>query len=207
MSELTIIEQQKVLNNDLKCNEVWKSVLGYEGLYEVSNFGNVITKQRYVNGPRGLAKRKEHILKSFKSNSGYLRVSLYKNGLEKHFSIHRLVAIAFIPNPENKLEINHINGVKDDNRICNLEWVTKSENEKHAYKTALKRPSCGMKGFSGEKNKQSKIIIQCDIHGNEINRFFGSAEASRMTNSEQSSIIRCANGKIKTHHGYIWRYA
>ena len=101
-------------------NEIWKDINGYEGLYQISNFGNVKSL------PRQGAKGK--ILKPSKINIGYLRVGLNKNGKCKRYLIHRLVAEAFLPNPDNKPCIDHINANKTDNRICNLQWVTHKEN-------------------------------------------------------------------------------
>lgn len=100
--------------------ELWKPIEGYEGLYEVSNFGRV--KRKYLNG-------KELILKPIPNWKGYNRISLSNGkGKSKIYSIHRLVGKAFIPNPLNKQQINHINGIKQDNYVDNLEWVTPQEN-------------------------------------------------------------------------------
>ena len=102
-------------------NEIWKDVKGYEGLYMVSNLGNV--KSLGNN-----KKRKEKMLKPCKVNNGYLQITLYKNGEIKRIYVHKLVAEAFIPNPENKPEVDHINTIRDDNKVENLCWVTKKEN-------------------------------------------------------------------------------
>lgn len=123
--------------------EVWKNVIGYEGLYEVSSLGNI-----YSN----ISKK---ILKINRNKDGYLSIELWNKGKNKRCKIHRLVAIAFICNPLNKREVNHKNGIKSDNRIQNLEWVTKSENEKHAYRT-------GLKYNKGEKHSQN-ILKENDI--------------------------------------------
>lgn len=108
--------------------EVWKPIEGCDG-YEVSNLGRVKSFWR---------RKKPHILKPTRfCGSDYLHVVFIINGKRKYFAIHRLVAKAFVPNPENKPCVNHINGVKTDNRAENLEWVTYSENLQHAYKTGL----------------------------------------------------------------------
>lgn len=103
--------------------EEWKDIKDYEGLYQVSNLGNVI----------GIKSGK--ILKIYKSKRGYCMIGLYKNNNNKNFSIHRLVAMAFIPNPYNKPCVNHKNGILTDNMVENLEWCTYSENLKHAFET------------------------------------------------------------------------
>ena len=109
--------------------EEWKAIKGYEGLYEVSNLGRVKSLERKVKHPIVREKTiKEKILKYNIDNNGYLYVTLYKDGKSKSFKVHRLVAIAFIPNPNNKPDIDHINTNKKDNRIENLRWVTKEEN-------------------------------------------------------------------------------
>jgi len=109
-----------------------KDVKGYEGYYKVDSFGNVYSL------PRNGTIKKVRLLKNHITNSGYLQTALQKNGDYKQRSVHRIVAIAFIENESNKKFVNHINGIKTDNRVENLEWVTRSENEKHAYKTGLK---------------------------------------------------------------------
>lgn len=111
--------------------EIWKDVIGYEKLYQVSNMGRI----------KNLTKEK--ILKPYHCTKGYLQVKLFKDKKSKIIITHRLVGITFLPNPENKPQINHINGVKDDNRLNNLEWVTQSENILHAIETGLKISSKG----------------------------------------------------------------
>lgn len=119
-------------------NEIWKDVVGYEKLYQVSNLGRV----KNAN---------DKILKGGYLNKRYLAVGLTKNGLLKTMTIHRLVAIAFIPNPENKLQVNHKDGVKKNNNANNLEWNTHSENTFHAYKNNL------MSARKGQSNTCSKL--------------------------------------------------
>ena len=105
--------------------EEWRPIKGYEGLYEVSNLGRVKSLERYDTLGR---KKKERILRGRCNKHGYLSVNLYKNGIEKDFFIHRLVAEAFIPNSNNLPEVDHINTIKDDNRVENLRWATIKEN-------------------------------------------------------------------------------
>lgn len=109
--------------------EEWKDVVGYEGLYKVSNLGRI--RSFVLGGKNGC------IISQSKTRQGYKRLALSKNGILTRFLVHRLVANAFIPNPQNKPTVNHINGDKGDNRVCNLEWATQSENNRHAYKTGL----------------------------------------------------------------------
>jgi hypothetical protein len=135
--------------------EIWKDVVGYEGMYQVSNLGNVKSLSRivkYQENHSGL--RKERILKQNLTKSGYVHVVICINKLNKTVKVHRLVALAFIQNTENKHSVNHINGIKYDNRVENLEWVTHSENIIHAYKTGLK------KGIRGNKSHLSKLTIK-----------------------------------------------
>jgi hypothetical protein len=124
----------KIMEN----SEIWKDVVGYDGLYQVSNFGNIksLDRKRWSgrNNSYSLFKGKE-LSKS--KRRGYLRVSLTKSKIEKTFSIHRLVAIAFIPNPENKPQVNHKDGDKLNNNEWNLEWNTASENTQHSFDNGL----------------------------------------------------------------------
>ena len=110
-------------------NEIFKDISGYEGLYIVSNLGRVVSLEKN--------NAYKEYLKSFELSKGYPRLTLNKNGKGKHFFIHRLVAKAFIPNPENKPQINHINGIKTDYSIDNLEWCTPKENIEHSIRTGL----------------------------------------------------------------------
>ena len=120
--------------------ETWRDVKGYESVYQVSDLGRV----------RSLKYGKERILKSIKSGCGYFYVDLSQNKKAKKITVHRLVAQAFIKNPQNKRTVSHINGTKTDNKLSNLEWATYSETQKHSYAN-------GLKCTKGEKNGQQKL--------------------------------------------------
>ena len=132
--------------------EIYKDIVGYEGLYQVSNLGNVNSLPKIKNSKNGLqVTTKEKILKLNYTKSGYVTINLIKNYKTKTFKIHRLVALHFIPNPENKPQVNHKNGIKTDNRVENLEWVTNSENQYHSYAIGLRF------GLRGENHNMVKL--------------------------------------------------
>lgn len=115
--------------------ELWREVPGCDGKYQVSNIGRV--KSMNFRGNTG----QEKVLRLSSDKDGYQKVSIYIDGKQRYFMVHRLVALAFIPNPQKKPEVNHKNGVKSDNCVENLEWCTSSENRIHAYKTGLQPPA------------------------------------------------------------------
>lgn len=119
--------------------EIWKDIIGYEGLYQISNLGRVKVLQRtvFVNGKKPFIKQEE-ILNGSVESKGYLVFALYKNLKRSILKAHRLIAIHFIPNPEGKPQINHIDGNKLNNNLSNLEWCTFKENAVHAFKTGLR---------------------------------------------------------------------
>jgi hypothetical protein len=119
--------------------EEWKDIIGYEGLYQISNFGRVKSLGKFQNAKLGsIAFRPEKILKGSPDTKGYLRVKLQRNTIKKNCKIHRLVGEMFIPNPLSKPEINHKDGIKTNNYYWNLEWATSSENNQHAFDNKLK---------------------------------------------------------------------
>ena len=149
--------------------EEWKKVLGYEGLYVVSNFGRIIgLSMGRFNNP-------------YKIKLGYLGIHLCKKGKSKNFLMHRLIAQAFIPNPFNKPHINHINGVKTDNSIKNLEWCTASENERHSR-------DFGLNPNIGQTHHQAKLKEE-DIY--KIRSLYKQGELLKN--------IACLFGITKTH--------
>ena len=123
--------------------ETWRAIAGYEGEYEVSDFGRVRSLDRVVDGPRGQLRRNGKVLSPSIAN-GYEHLALCKNGLRKYFLVHRLVAASFIGHCPVGRQINHIDGKKLNNRPSNLEYVTQSENTLHAYRTGLLKSMCGV---------------------------------------------------------------
>ena len=166
--------------------EEYRDIIGFEGIYKVSNYGNV----KSLGNSKS---RKEKLLKSQRKTNGYLSVTLYKNGKSKSYFVHRLVAQAFIPNPESKPEVNHINGIKTDNNVKNLEWNTRTENEQHAYTTGL----CD----AGKKAKSRPVL--CVTTGK---IYESMTEAARQTGTSHSNIHKCCNGKRKIAGGFEWQY-
>ncbi len=120
-------------------NEIWKDIDGYEGRYQISSIGRI----RGLVNTRGNPLSEPKILKPRIQRKGYLEVCLKIQQKRKMFKIHRLVAAAFLPNPMNKPQVNHINGIKTDNRAQNLEWATPSENMQHAFENGLNIPAWG----------------------------------------------------------------
>lgn len=177
--------------------EVWKDIDGYEGLYQVSNMGRVKSLERTRNmnqpGHDKPVRVSERILK-FGSSLGYLSVRLSKDGLVKQIRVHKLVALAFVPNPLGKPHINHKDGNKHNNRFDNLEWVTPSENQQHAI----------LNGLRGDKLRR-KTVNQYDSSGNFIRSWDGYVEIKQVLGFTPQMICHCCKGRTHTAFGYIWR--
>lgn len=143
--------------------EIWKDIPGYEGLYQVSNIGRVLKPQHGAMFGKHLRKFPQKFLKPKDNGHGYLLVSITLNKKSKNKYIHRLVAEAFIVKPKGKTQINHIDGVKANNRVENLEWCTGSENNIHAYKTGLRRATgaCAFGRIDPKRKRVQKLSIDC----------------------------------------------
>ena len=182
--------------------EWWKYVVGYENLYMVSNFGNVKSVDHYVKSRGGVRLVKGRIIKQTLAGGGYYCVSLCKDNVVKTHSVHRLVAQAFIPNPENKQCINHLNKDRTDNRIENLEWCTHKENNDwldHNELISVKMTN---------NSKTSKPVLQFTLDGQFVAEYPSSMEAERQTGINHSNICQsCKGNKNYTHcGGFKWKF-
>ena len=191
--------------------EIWANIKDYEGYYQVSNLGRVKSLEREVlcNGKNQFQSYKDNrhykgkLIKPTYDKKGYLYAELCKNNTKRKIFIHQLVARAFIPNINNKTQINHKNGIKDDNRVENLEWATPQENIQHAYNYNLFDSQ--LKYLKQVQQQNQKMIMQYDKNGNFIKEWESIKEA-RNKLKISSHISDCCNGKRKTAGGYIWIY-
>lgn len=195
-------------NLTISQEEIWKDITGYEGHYQVSNFGRIKSVARKIKygETHAPANKPEMILKPKQKNSGYLFVSLCKNNNIKYSHIHRLVASAFIPNPENKPLVNHIDGNKQNNSIGNLEWVTPIENIMH-YQTKLKK---GPKKHTRHKiGKHERRVIQLTLKGEKIKEWHSISAAAKHLKCNANGIGRVVNKRRggKTCLGFKWEFA
>ena len=180
--------------------EICKDIKGYEGLYQVSNLGNVKSLNYNRTG-------KERILNSLKNKDNYLCVVLCKDGKGESYLVHRLVAEAFLPKVEGKTHVDHINSDRQNNNVNNLRWCTNKEN--HNFELARKHKSEAKKGEksylygkTGALHHRSKAVL-CVENG----KIYGSTmEAERKMGIAHESISKCCNGKRKSAGGYHWEY-
>lgn len=180
--------------------QIWKDIEGYEGLYQVSNTGKVRSLNYRHTG-------KTKVLKQHTKDNGYKRIGLNRNGKRTNYFIHRLVAQAFIPNPNNYPIINHKDENKTNNAVWNLEWCTYEYNNN--YGTIKEKLSKAKKGkFKGGNNSNAKPVLMFTLDGNFIRKFGCAGDANEYLGKPRSrdSISNCARGKYKTAYGYIWKY-
>lgn len=185
-------------------NEIWRDVVGAEGLYQVSNWGRVKSLNYHRTG-------QEQILKPQKTKYGYLTVNLYKGEKMKTCKVHRLVSTAFIPNPDNLPQVNHINEVKTDNFVflnedgsvdfskSNLEWITAKKNCNH--RTRNERI-----GKANTNGKCSKRVAQKTKDGKLVKIWLSIMEVHRQTGWSCGNISQCCLGKRKSAYNSIWEF-
>ena len=171
--------------------EIFKDIKDYEGLYQVSNLGQILSLNYRNTGKPGL-------MNPGKDKKGYLLVNLYKNRKRKSYKIHQLVAEHFIPNPDNLPEINHIDEDKTNNRVDNLEWKSHKDNCNHGTRNEriVKANTNG---------KRSKPVLQLSLSGDLIREWPSTAECGR-NGFNQRNIVSCCNGKLKQYKGFRWEY-
>lgn len=207
--------------------EEWRDIDGYKGLYQVSNIGNVKSLPREKRGKGdGVLKVDERILKpnptSRKTaihNTEYLTVCLSKEGQKKTFLLHRLVAKAFVDNPDNKPHVNHKNGNGFDNRVNNLEWVTNAENINHAWKIGLMSDDTRRVMSEKAKRRLGKLnscwrgYVNVCFDGELIEQFETLKDAEQWirentvyTKASKGNISMACTGKIKKIYGYVFEY-
>lgn len=162
--------------------EIWKNVVGYEGVYQVSNLGNL----------KRLFKNKERMLSGREDKDGYIEVILSRKQSKKFCRLHRLVAEAFIPNIDNKPQVNHKDRNKKNNKVENLEWVTCSENTIHTFETG--------------RQVRVKSIEQYSKDMKYIKEWESIKQASITLGISNNNISSCCSGKLGTAGGYIWKY-
>lgn len=176
--------------------EVWKDIEGYEGLYQISNFGRVKSLPKPHKNAHGYYLTKEKILspRVCGTQREYLSVALQRDGERKQIKIHRLVAQAFIPNPNNLPEVNHIDENKGNNKADNLEWCTRSYNVNY--------------GSRIEKQRKTLIkpVAAYDAIGNFVQSFDSLAEAALFANVDGSNISRACKKEGRLSGGYMWKY-
>lgn len=224
MSKIKLSINERLKGKNLY-KEIWKPIItdeeDYTGIYEVSNLGRVRSLDREVWNGKVWYTKEGRILKTFKDRNGYFNIALYKDNKHKYYGVHRLVAFAFIPNPENKPYIDHINTIKTKNEVWNLRWTTPSENmgnpltreklegennpiygKKHSEESKKKISEACKGKNKGEKNGMSKKVINLDTK--EV--FNSVVEASESVGVCPGSITNCLTGKYKTCKSYHWKY-
>lgn len=185
-------------------NEQWKTISGYED-YEISNYGRV----KSLGNDKT---RKEKILKPNTNKDGYQLATLFKDCKRKMFQVHRLVAMAFIPNPNNYEQVNHKDEVKTNNHVDNLEWCDRKYNVNYGTRNekiskAMSGENHPMYGKFGKEHPKSKQISQLNLNGEVIKNWNSAIDVERTLGYHHQSISKCCSGKRKFAHGYKWCYA
>lgn len=179
--------------------EIWKDIEGYNGRFQVSNLGRIKTFNYKNTGV-------EKILKPKKHSKGYLHIQLMSGELNKTFTIHRLVAEAFIPNPENLPCVNHKDENKTNNNVDNLEWCDRKYNNNYSMKLHPER-FVNKKSSDVYKRRLDLRVNQFDLNGNLIKTWDNSRTIQNETGMSDWSISECCRNKRHTAYGYIWQYA
>ena len=189
-------------------NEEFREIQGYEGIYQISNYGRVKSLKRELKQFDGtgysIHPYKERILSLAYHKQGYLLVGLTKRCKRYTFQVHRLVALAFIPNPNNFPEVNHKFGIKNDNRVSELEWCTRLHNQQEAEKLGLIHSPMRI---IGEGHPSNKAILRLDKNGNVIKEYYSITNASQDIGISMKHISYCLrfNKQDKITHSY-WKY-
>lgn len=186
--------------------EKWKPVVGYEGYYEVSNTGLVKSVDRIVHHSRTFERFQRGNLLNIRTNSTghYSTVYLSKENKKKHAKVHRLVAEAFIPNPNNYPEVNHKDENKNNNDVSNLEWCTKKYNNNYGTKNIR---GAAHRNYKVIAEKNSKKVCQLSLTGEIVNQWASLSEIHRELGYSQGNVSMCCNGKFKTMYGYQWKWS
>ena len=192
--------------------EQWKEVPIFDGRFLVSSFGRVKQTIRYDN--QGRKSGGKILCLNKRDKDGYCIVQLQYKGEARYLRVHRLVAQAFIPNPDNKPQVDHINAIKDDNRVENLRWATPKENNNNPISIENNRRAQTGKKMSRESSEKKraamkkKPVIQSTVDGAFVARFDSVSDAARALGNKDFSgnIVNCCKGNHKTARGFVWRY-
>lgn len=185
--------------------EVWKDVVGYEGYYQVSNLGRVKRLSRHITGKNGVTRYwKGKVITQTPNPDGYPMCILSKDGKTNLYGVHRLVAKAFLPNPEKLPVVNHKDENKENNVVQNLEWCTVAYNNTYGKRIDDVKKS---KGFKTRHQKHKKPVEKYTIDGEFIKRFDSLKEAYESSPEyTKAGIAHCCTGRLKTYKGHIWKY-
>lgn len=191
--------------------EIWQPVIGYETLYEVSNKGRIRSLPKSITYPCGRVQHYPAMIRKpvINSKNGYVYIGLTKDRKQKGFRLHRIVAEAFLPNPNGFEQVNHKNFEKTDNRVENLEWCDGFTQQQHAATKPGRRWQRHRSGMVGKLNPKSKPVVKINPVTGEIIEMFesGCLAAKSTSGAIQSKISKCCLGARKTHAGFKWAFA